>query len=99
MIVLSDEQIQFLNENEPHYKTLVQAGFLTNIGYQVKEGLLNIARVFSPGYQANLWCGPCVCEMVTYVYVQYEKWLLDQPHAATFPKQEKVKKAKNKANE
>lgn len=73
MTVLSPEQIQFLEVNRPHYNTLVQAGFLTNIGYDVKEGMLEAARVFNTGYQANLWCGPCVCELVTYVYTQLDK--------------------------
>jgi hypothetical protein len=84
--MLSNEQQQFLNDNRPHYETLVRADFLTNIGYDVKNGLLNIARVFDPGYQANLWCGPCVCDLVKYAYTQYDKWLLEQPHKATFPK-------------
>lgn len=81
--MLSPEQQYFLNHNRPHYNTLLQAQFMTNLDYGVKNGLMEVARVFSPGYQANLWCGPCVMELVRFVYVQYDKWLIDnQPEPA-----------------
>lgn len=86
MIDLSNSQQYFLNQNRAHYDTLVKAQFLTNIDYGVKNGLMEVARVFSPGYAANLWCGPCVVELVRFVYIQYDKWLIDNNiHPATFP--------------
>jgi hypothetical protein len=101
--MLSQDQQDFLEQNRPHYDTLIKADFLTNLGYQVKEELLNTARVFAPAYQANLWCGPCVCDLVKFVYTQYDKWLLAQPkelpadvQRATFPKHDKPEIAKKK---
>lgn len=83
---LSASQTYFLNQNRHHYTTLLQAQFLTNIDYNVKNGLVEVARVFQPGYTTNLWCGPCVIELVTFVYTQYDKWLNDNNiHPATFP--------------
>lgn len=46
---------------------------MTNIDYSVKAGLLEVAQVFSPGYNATLWCSPCVAELVRFVYTQYDK--------------------------
>jgi hypothetical protein len=109
--MINQQQKDFMEANRPHYQTLIQAEFLTNIGYDVKEGLLNIARIFAPGYQANLWCGPCVCDLVKYAYTQYDKWVaeqvieeivepvIDEPiiKKATFPKHDKpVKKSGRK---
>lgn len=86
MINLSTSHQHFLNHNRPHYDTLMQADFLTNIDYSVKNGLLDIARVFSPGYDSNLWCGSCVVELVKFVYSQYDQWLIDNNiYPATFP--------------
>lgn len=95
--MLTPTQKQFLENTRPHYTTLVQAGFLQNIGQQEKDGLLEIARVFAPGYQANLWCSPCVCDLVKYVYTQYDKLPKELPpdvQYAGFPKQDEPVKAK-----
>lgn len=103
--MITEQQKQFMEDNRPHYDTLIRADFLTNIGQDVKNGLLEVARVFAPAYQANLWCGPCVCELVKYAYTQYDKWVSEQPKEdikeveapvimkATFPKQDKPKTA------
>lgn len=107
--MITDQQKQFMADNRPHYETLVRADFLTNIGQDIKSGLLDVARVFAPAYQANLWCGPCVCELVKYAYTQYDKWVNEQPNEdvkeveapvimkSTFPKQDEPKKRGRKA--
>jgi len=105
---LLPEQITFMEHNRPHYDTLVRAQFLTNVDYPTKEGMLNVARVFAPAYQANLWCSPCVCDLFKFAYVQYDKWRKEQyvnsaientvcviKHAA-FPKQDEPVKEKRK---
>lgn len=86
MIVLSTSQQHFINQNRAHYDTLLKAQFLTNIDYGVKNGLMEVAQVFQPGYKANLWCGACVVELVKFVYTNYDKWLIENNiHPATFP--------------
>ena len=89
--MLTLEQQKFIDHNRPHYDTLVKAGFLTNIDNQTKDGLLEVARLFSPGMVVNMWCGPCVCELITYVYTQVDKLPKELPpdvQFATFPKQD-----------
>lgn len=70
---LTPEQRQFIEHNRPHYDTLIRAEFLTNMSNQVKDGLLEIAHIFSPGMAVNLWCGTCVCDLIKYVYTQVDK--------------------------
>lgn len=82
MTNLTPDRHQFMADNRPHYNTLVKADFLTNIGQPVKQGLLDIAQIFAPAYQANLWCGPCVCDLVKFAYLQYDKWIAEQPKEA-----------------
>ena len=72
---LTASQQSFLNQNRPHYETLLKAQFITNLDYSIKNGLMEAANVFQPGYKTNLWCGPCVIELVKLVYTQYDKWL------------------------
>lgn len=86
--MISPEQITFMEHNRPHYDTLIRAQFLTNIGYDIKQGMLDLAREFAPGYMVNLWCPPCVCELVKYAYTQFDKWKLENVKAETFPLQE-----------
>lgn len=107
--MITDQQKQFMADNRPHYETLVRADFLTNIGQDVKTGLLDVARVFAPAYQANLWCGPCVCDLVKFAFVQYDKWVNEHPvedvkeveapviMKASFPKHDEPKKRGRKA--
>lgn len=83
---LTASQQHFLNHNRPHYDTLVKADFITNIDYSIKNGLVEVAQVFQPGYNTNLWCGPCVVQLVKFVYTRYDQWLIDHNiHPATFP--------------
>jgi hypothetical protein len=94
MLVLTPETIEFLNSKRSHYDTLTKAGFVQNLDYPTKEGILRAAQQFAPAYTANLWCGECVCTMITFTYVQYDKWLAEQPkpkniRKATFPKNDK----------
>lgn len=85
------QQQAFMLANRPHYDTLIKADFLTNIGGDVKNGLLDVARIFAPAYMANLWCGPCVCDLVKFAYTQYDKWLATKPAEPVKP----GRKAKN----
>lgn len=86
--MITPQQITFMEQNRPHYDTLIRAQFLTNIGYDIKEGMLNMARTFAPAYQANLWCSPCVCELVKFAYIQFDKWIVDNPIMAYSPQLE-----------
>lgn len=107
--MMTDQQKQFMADNRPHYETLIRADFLTNIGQDVKTGLLDVARVFAPAMQANLWCGPCVCDLVKFAYTQYDKWAVEELNKAiiespkdviqftSFPKQNEPKKRGRKA--
>jgi len=68
------ENVQFLEANKHHYETLVRAQFVQHLDNATREGMLRVIREeFAPGYQASLWCAPCIMEMIRYLYTQYEK--------------------------
>lgn len=100
MNYLTPEQREFIEHNRPHYDTLIRAEFLTNISQQVKDGMLDVARIFSPGMVVNLWCGSCICDLVRYVYTQVDKLPKEDVHFATFPKHDEPKRrAGNQSHE
>lgn len=72
---MKPENKQFLDDNRPHYETLVQAGFMS-LEHHVKAQMLNVMREeFEPSYHTTLWCGKCVMEMVMLLYRRYDEYL------------------------
>lgn len=84
------ENIEFLEANRHHYNTLVNAGYVQHLDQATRQRMLDIIHEeFNPGYIGTLWCPPCVADMIKYVYVQYEKWIVankaTEPVAETTP--------------
>jgi len=74
------ENAKFLDENRGIYTMLVDAGIVKQLDYPTREKLLSITREeFQPGYAGNLWCQPCVCDMIKYVFGQYDQWRAKNP--------------------
>jgi hypothetical protein len=85
-MTLSD--IQFLNDNRHHHDTLIKAFFMRSLSAEVRTRMQDIIRQeWEPGYHTDLWCGPCVSEMVKKLYRHYDEWLKQQPVTvqANFP--------------
>jgi hypothetical protein len=85
---MTPEDKQFLEENKHHHDTLVKAFYLRSLSGEVRERMQNIiAKYWQPGYSTDLWCGPCVSEMVKKLYRHYDEWLAQQPLTvhANFP--------------
>ena len=73
---MTAESIKFLDENRYHYDLLINAGVIKHLDNATKEGLRDtIRREFDGGYLVNLWCGECIAAMITFAYVQYDKYL------------------------
>lgn len=76
---MKKESIAFLDANRHHWVSWEKAQIFNQLDYGVRDGLLNVIRdEFDPGYLTNLWCSPCVVEMLRYAYTQYDKWLKQQ---------------------
>lgn len=70
------ENKQFLDDNRRHYDTLVQAQFVQHLDAATRDRLLQVVQEeFAPGYQANLWCGTCVADLLKFTYQRYDEWL------------------------
>jgi hypothetical protein len=85
---MTPETIQFLNDNRIHHETLTKAFYMRSLSANVRERMQNIIREnWEPGYHTDLWCGPCVSEMVKKLYRHYDEWLDKQPVTvqANFP--------------
>lgn len=81
---MTPENIQFLNDNRHHYETLVKAFYLRSLSAVTRTRMQQIiADEFQKGYSTDLWCGPCVTDMVLKLYRHYDEWLLKQANEAT----------------
>lgn len=79
---MAPESITTLDKHRHHYETYMRANFVSNYDIHVREDLLKIIRKeFDPGYQVTMWCGDCVLKMLTFCYIQYDKWkAVNDPH-------------------
>ncbi len=85
---MTAEDKQFLEDNRHHYDTLVKAFYLRSLSGEVRSRMQGIiGKYFQQGYHTDLWCGPCVSEMVKKLYRHYDEWLSQQPITvkANFP--------------
>ncbi len=85
---MKPENKTFLDEQRHHHTTLVKAFYLRSLSGEVRSRMQQIiAEEFQPGYSADLWCPPCVVEMVKKLYKHYDEWLEKQPVTveANFP--------------
>lgn len=73
---MTPENIQFLNDNRHHHTTLVKAFYLRSLSAEVRTRMQQIiADEFQKGYSTDLWCGPCVTDMVLKLYKHYDEWI------------------------
>jgi hypothetical protein len=73
---MTDSDIQFLNDNRTHYDTLVNAGYMRGLSGETRQRMQNIIRAeWEPGYHTDLWCPPCISDMVKKLYRLYDEWL------------------------
>lgn len=76
---MKPENKQFLDDNRFHHETLVKAFYLRSLSAETRTRMQQIiAEEFQPGYSTDLWCGPCVSEMVLKLYRHYDEWLAKQ---------------------
>lgn len=77
---MKPENIKFLDENRHHHDTLVKAFYLRSLSGVTRETMQRVmAEEFQPGYLTDLWCGPCVSDMVLALYRNYDNWIKEQP--------------------
>lgn len=77
---MTPEQIrEFMERNRFQYDCLVRAGYVKQLDYATREGLLRVAKEFSPAYNANLWCSECVIELLHRAYEWYDAWKIRNP--------------------
>lgn len=77
---MTPENKQFLDDNYHHWVTLRDAFYLRGLSGETRTRMQQImAQEFQPGYHTDLWCGPCVTDMVKRLYENYDKWLAAQP--------------------
>jgi hypothetical protein len=76
---MTPENIQFLNDNRTHHNTLVNAGYLRGLSAETRQRMQDVIRQeWEPTYHTDLWCGPCVCDMIKKLYRHYDEWLKQQ---------------------
>lgn len=97
---MKPENKAFLDANRHHHDTLTKALYMKGLNAAERDGMQRVMREeFIPGYHTDLWCPPCVSDMVKLLYQKYDAWLAAQPKEetktdepiiihATFPKQE-----------
>jgi hypothetical protein len=70
---MKQDDKDFMELNRPHYTTLVMAGFVQNLTYDIKERWLNIIREnYATNYLCCLHCGADIAAMIKYIYTQYD---------------------------
>lgn len=80
---MTPSDIQFLNDNRHHHTTLVKAFYLRSLSAEVRARMQEIiGKYWQPGYSTDLWCSPCVVEMVKKLYRHYDEWIKNNPDEA-----------------
>lgn len=76
---MTPENIQFLNDNRIHHETLTKAFYMRSLSAETRQRMQDIiSQEFQPGYSTDLWCPPCVSDMVKKLYRHYDEWLEKQ---------------------
>jgi hypothetical protein len=79
----------FLDKNRHHYDTIIKAGYLRGLNVHEREGMQRVmGEEFQPGYHTDLWCGPCLFDMVKLLYQRYDAWVATQPKENTIHQNE-----------
>lgn len=88
ILFMKPENRALLNQWRHHHETLTKAFYMRGLNAHEREGMQRIMREeFQPGYSTDLWCPPCVSDMVKKLYRHYDEWLAKQPVTihANFP--------------
>jgi hypothetical protein len=73
---MKPENRKFLDDNRHHHFTLVNAQYMKGLNANERDGMLRVmGEEFQPGYYTDLWCPPCVSDMVLLLYRRYDEWL------------------------
>lgn len=73
---MKPENKTFLDANRHHYDTIVKAGYVRGLNAHEREGMQRVmGEEFQPGYHTDLWCGPCLFDMVKLLYQRYDAWI------------------------
>lgn len=77
---MKPENKKFLDDNRHHHETLTKAFYLRSLSAETRTRMQQIiSEEFQTGYTTDLWCGPCVSDMVLKLYRHYDEWLAAQP--------------------
>lgn len=80
------ENRAFLDANRHHYNLLIKSGIVKHLDGNTREGLLRIIREeFAPNYIASTWCQSCVADSLKFAYIQYDKWITENPEPVAAP--------------
>jgi hypothetical protein len=71
---ISAEDKEWLDANRSHWDLWDRAQIFNQLDSATRDGYLNMIRkYYNPGYITNMWCSPCVVDMMKYLYTQYDK--------------------------
>lgn len=72
---MKPENKKFLEDNEHTWITLRDAGYMMGLDGATRSRMVAvICEEFQPGYATDMWCPPCVADMVTLLYRHYNAW-------------------------
>ena len=75
-MTITAEDKQFLDDNRQHHETLTKAGYLRSLSGETRSRMQSIiGQYWQPGYSTDLWCPPCISDMVLKLYRHYDEWL------------------------
>ena len=76
---MKTENKKFLDDNRHHYDVLIKAFYLRHLDGNTRSMMQQVmSEEFQPGYATDLWCAPCVSDMVKLLYSRYDKWIAAQ---------------------
>jgi len=86
---MKPENRAFIEKHRNHWITLRDAFYLRSLDGGTRSEMQRIlGEEFAPGYNTDLWCGPCVTDMVKLLYTNYERWLAANPDPVDPPQPE-----------
>lgn len=72
---MSPDNKKFLEDNEHIWITLRDPGYMMGLDGATRSAMARIiCEEFQPGYATDMWCPPCVADMVTLLYRHYNAW-------------------------
>lgn len=81
---MKPENKEFLDANRHHYDTYVKAFYVRGLSANEREGMQRVMREeFQPGYHTDLWCGPCLVDMLIKLYRHYDEWIQQNENKTT----------------